>query len=77
MLGVWIIKRDFRLLDNEALYQAVRHCEQVIPLFVFEDILLNSEYTSRFHLDAMLSALRDLQDNIRKIGGDILIKDGD
>lgn len=77
MIGVWIIKRDFRLLDNLALFQAIKHCELVIPLFVFEDILLNSEYTSKFHLYAIISALRDLQDNIRKIGGDILIKDGD
>ncbi len=77
MIGIWIIKRDFRLLDNLVLHEAIRQCEQLIPLFVFEDIILNSEYTSKFHLYAMISALHDLQDNIRKIGGDILIKDGD
>ncbi|MFK7893441.1 MAG: deoxyribodipyrimidine photo-lyase, partial [Granulosicoccus sp.] len=50
--GIWWIKRDFRLNDNQALCQAIAECETVLPLFVIEPDLCAAEETSSFHYHA-------------------------
>lgn len=73
MLAIWWIKRDFRLDDNPALCAAIENCDQVIPVLFLESDVYRAEDASAFHLQSQLSALRDLQDSLRKIGAELLV----
>ncbi len=42
--ALWWMRRDLRLTDNQALAAALKHAEQIIPVFIFDPVLLNSVY---------------------------------
>ncbi len=69
---LWWIKRDIRLADNPALSAALASGETVLPVFLFEPILLDSEETSAFHVAAWCEALVDLRQRLNHAGGDLL-----
>ena len=75
--SIWWIKRDMRLIDNEALFQAINQSKYVVPVFIFEDILINADETSIFHINAWIQGLTNLRNKLRNIGGDIYIRTGD
>jgi deoxyribodipyrimidine photo-lyase len=45
--AIWWIRRDLRLSDNPALYEALKCHQTVIPLFILDDILLEQSSTLR------------------------------
>ena len=57
---IWWIKRDLRLADNDALLRAIDEGRRVLPLFVFEPLVLQASDASFFHLYAQWNALSDL-----------------
>lgn len=73
---VWWVKRDMRINDNEALYEAVQNSSQVLPVFVFEPEIISSEDYSVIHLYAQVTALTELKQNLRSLGSDLLILHG-
>ena len=75
--ALWWIKRDFRLLDNEALTQALRHADQVLPLFVFERDYIAEPDISPMHVWAWQQAVADLKKRCQALGGEVLISKGD
>lgn len=77
MKSIWWIKRDLRTKDNEALVTAIKNSAQVLPIFVFEKSVINAPETSAFHINAQIQALTDLQKNLQKIGGNVLIARGE
>ena len=48
--AIWWIRRDLRLADNQALVEALRQAEVVVPVFVLDPILLSSEYVGQARL---------------------------
>jgi len=75
--AIWLIKRDFRLRDNEALTQALRNSSEVLPLFVFEKDYINEPDISPMHVWAWQQAVDDLRKRCRALGGDVLISKGE
>lgn len=73
MLAIWWIKRDFRLDDNPALCAAIESCEKVVPVYFLESDIYRAADASAFHLQSQLSALRDLQESLRKTGAELLV----
>lgn len=69
---LWWIKKDFRLADNPALTAALEAGETVLPVFLFEPAVLESEETSGFHVAAWCEALIDLRQRLTDHGGDVL-----
>lgn len=56
---VWL-KRDLRLQDNEAIYNALQTGKKVLLLYVFENILLSDAHYSDRHWNFIKQSLEDL-----------------
>ncbi len=66
--GLWWVKRDFRVQDNDALLAACEHCEQITALFVIEPSLCRAPETSQFHYHAWQRAAEDLRKSLQQRG---------
>jgi deoxyribodipyrimidine photo-lyase len=44
--AIWWLRRDLRLDDNPALATALEQAEQVLPVFILDEKLLQSSYSS-------------------------------
>ena len=71
-LGIWLMKRDFRLFDNTALTKAFEECEQVLAVFCMEPLLYTHAEFSHFHYDAIRTATEYLNKQIVQKGGQVL-----
>jgi deoxyribodipyrimidine photo-lyase len=71
---VWF-KRDLRIADHEPLWRAARsgHC---LGLFVYEPTILEAEDCDAAHLKFVNQSLRELRQNLRKRGGELLLRTG-
>jgi deoxyribodipyrimidine photo-lyase len=61
-------RRDLRLADQPALSAACTECDQVIPLFVFDDPLLQSKEFGAACVNFMLGSLRELAASLEARG---------
>jgi deoxyribodipyrimidine photo-lyase len=69
---VWL-KRDLRLQDNEAIYNALNNGERIILLYVFESLLINDPHYSDRHWDFIKQSLTDLNNDLKKYNSKVLI----
>ncbi len=44
--SIWWIRRDLRLADNQALQAAMNNSRLVLPVFILDPKLLDSEWNS-------------------------------
>lgn len=77
---VWF-KTDLRLHDNETLIKAIEQSDEIIPVFCFDDNHFKlTEYgfqkTGNFRAQFLLESLKDLDNNLRKLGSGLLIVRG-
>ena len=78
---VWF-RQDLRLHDNEALHYALERCEEVIPVYVFDERLFfgKSRFgfpkTGKFRTKFILESVIDLRESFRARGGDLIIRFG-
>ncbi|HEU5062323.1 MAG TPA: deoxyribodipyrimidine photo-lyase [Solirubrobacterales bacterium] len=71
-----LFNRDLRVHDHPALAAAAR-AERAVPLFVFDERLLGSRFAAPNRVAFMLEALRDLDGELRKRGGRLVVRHGD
>lgn len=74
---VWF-KTDLRLHDNETLIKAIEQSDEIIPVFCFDDNHFKLtgygfQKTGNFRTQFLLESLKDLDDNLRKLGSGLLI----
>jgi len=67
--AIFWFKRDLRVEDNEALYQACILAEEVVPVFIFIPSLIDRFGRRRDRLGFIASALRRLAAEISSLGG--------
>lgn len=77
---VWF-KTDLRLHDNETLIKAIEQSDEIIPVFCFdENEFKKTEFgfqkTGNFRAQFLLESLKDLDNNLRKLGSGLLIVRG-
>lgn len=72
-INVVLFKRDLRLQDNEAIYNALSTERKTLFLFVFEDILLNDPHYSERHWNFIKESLIDLNNSLTAFNSEILI----
>jgi deoxyribodipyrimidine photo-lyase len=78
---VWF-RQDLRLHDNEALVTALRMAEEIIPVFVFDERVFMSQTrfgfakTGKFRAQFLIESVADLQENLQKIGSNLVIRIG-
>jgi len=68
---VWL-KRDLRLDDNEAIYNALKTHRKTILLYVFEPLLLNDEHYSERHFNFIRESLRDMNKRLTNYNTKVL-----
>ncbi len=61
---VWF-KRDLRLVDNEAIYNAIASNKPVLLLYVFENSLQEDRHYSERHWNFVKQSLEDLNEQLR------------
>lgn len=66
-------RQDLRLHDNEALIEAVRNADEVIPVYVFN---VKADRISTFRLKFLMESVADLRHHLRALGSDLLIRTG-
>jgi len=71
---VWF-RRDLRLDDNPAWAGATAQSSAVLALFVLDQRLLGPSGSAR--RERLFGDLRALQDRLRELGGDLLVRTGD
>lgn len=74
MKNIWWIRRDIRLHDNYALQAALRNNAAVIPVFILDLNLVKEEHSRR--LAFLLQALTSLEEDLKKLGSGLVIRDG-
>jgi deoxyribodipyrimidine photo-lyase len=70
-----LFTRDLRVTDQPALAAAAR-AERVLPLFVFDDVILASRYAAPNRLRALLDALDDLAGSLATLGAPLVVRRG-
>jgi len=73
---VWL-RRDLRLDDNVALFDAARASEAVVCAFVLDPALLRSRRTGAPIVQFFFESLRVLRERLRRHGSDLALLDGD
>ncbi len=78
---VWF-RQDLRLHDNEALSEALRLADEVIPVYVFDHRVFQGKTsfgfakTGKFRAKFILESIEDLRENLRKKGSNLLVRVG-
>jgi deoxyribodipyrimidine photo-lyase len=71
-----LFNRDLRVHDNEALSAAAR-ADRLVPLFVFDDAILESRFAAPNRLAFLRDAVADLDGSLKDRGGRLLLRRGD
>ncbi len=69
-------RRDLRVADNPAFHSAVATGLPVIPLFVVDSDLIAGIPSDGAVFDFQAEALRDLDENLKKLGGRLIVRKG-
>jgi deoxyribodipyrimidine photo-lyase len=72
---VWL-RRDLRIRDNAALRAALERHEKVVPVFCFDERLLEGRHASGPRTQFMLECLIELREAFRDRGGELFIRRG-
>ncbi len=72
--AIWWIRRDLRLTDNQALLEAMRTAEQVVPVFILDPRLLRSRYVGEKRLAFLFEGLRCLETQLEHCGARLVIR---
>jgi deoxyribodipyrimidine photo-lyase len=75
--AIVLFTRDLRVHDNLALSTAALEAERIVPLFVFDDVILGSPFARRNRVTFLLGALRDLDVSLAKRGARLVSRSGD
>ena len=78
---VWF-RQDIRLHDNEAIVDALRMADEVIPVYVFDDRIFKGRTrfgfpkTGKYRARFVLESVADLRQNLRALGADLIVRTG-
>ncbi len=78
---IWF-RQDLRVHDNEALHTALRNCDEIIPVFVFDERVFQGKTsfgfpkTGKFRAKFYLESVADLRKNLRSLGSDLIVRVG-
>ena len=72
-----LFNRDLRVHDHTALAEAARCAEHVVPLWVWDDGLLGSDFAAPNRLRFLADSLVDLDRSLRARGAGLVVRRGD
>ncbi|MFX1253082.1 MAG: cryptochrome/photolyase family protein [Promethearchaeota archaeon] len=72
-VSLFIFRRDFRLQDNSGLISALESSEKVIPSFIFDPRLLDTDQRNENAIQFLLESLKDLEQQLSKNNGRLYV----
>uniref|UniRef100_A0A6C0H4X7 Photolyase/cryptochrome alpha/beta domain-containing protein n=1 Tax=viral metagenome TaxID=1070528 RepID=A0A6C0H4X7_9ZZZZ len=76
--GLFIFRRDFRIIDNNGLNFLSNHCDNLFTIFIFTpEQVLNNNYKSNNAIQFMIESLKELSEEIKKKNGHLYLFYGD
>jgi deoxyribodipyrimidine photo-lyase len=69
-------RRDLRVKDNSGLYHAVRESSEVIPIFIFDENILENLPDKNLRLGFIIEAIKQLKADLLKLGSNLLVLKG-
>ncbi|KIA80220.1 deoxyribodipyrimidine photolyase [Chromobacterium piscinae] len=72
---LWL-RRDLRLDDHAAFYHALKHCQAVVPVFVFDRAILDALPRDDRRVDFIWQSAAALKAELNALGGDLLVRHG-
>ena len=75
--AIVLFTRDLRVHDNPALAAAAREAGRIVPLFVFDEAILESAFARPNRVAFLLDALRDLDASLTARGARLVLRSGD
>ena len=75
-------RSDLRLHDNEALIDATKHAEELIPVFVFDERTFLSKTsfgfpkTGKYRAKFLIDSVQDLRKSLQELGSDLIVRVG-
>lgn len=77
--GLFIFRRDFRIIDNITLNLLNSKCKNIYAIFIFtpEQVGKNNEFKSNNCVQFMIESLQDLENEIKNNGGKLYFFYGD
>jgi len=79
---VWF-RQDLRVHDNEALSDAQKQAQEVIPIYVFDERLFRGKTrwygfrkTERYRAKFIIESVADLRQSLRQLGSDLIVRVG-
>ncbi|MFW6723318.1 cryptochrome/photolyase family protein [Streptomyces sp. MAR4 CNY-716] len=76
-VAVCLFTSDLRLHDNPALHAAVRAADEVVPLFVSDDVLARIGFAPPNRRAFLADCLAGLDEGLRARGGRLVVRTGD
>ena len=72
--GLFIFRRDFRVIDNIGLNLSNSICKNIYPIFIFtpEQVTKENKFKSDNAIQFMIESLQDLSIQINKMGGHLM-----
>jgi deoxyribodipyrimidine photo-lyase len=75
-IAVHWFRCDLRLADNTALHAAVSASDAVVPIFIFDPKILESDDVSACQVGFMIECLASLEKNVEAAGGKLIFRHG-
>lgn len=78
---VWF-RQDLRLHDNEALADALKAVDEVVPVYVFDEraFMGKTSYgfpkTGKYRAQFIIESVQDLRQSLRRLGSDLIVRVG-
>jgi deoxyribodipyrimidine photo-lyase len=74
-------RNDLRIHDHEALWKASEKTSEVVPVYIFDPRLFKEHElgflkTGKFRHQFLIESVRNLQENLQKIGSNLIIRTG-
>ncbi|WP_370408759.1 deoxyribodipyrimidine photo-lyase [Tenacibaculum dicentrarchi] len=75
-LAIFWFRRDLRLEDNVALFNALNSSNKVVPLFIFDEEVLDNLPKNDARVSFIYQTLQQLDTDLKDAGSSLLIKKG-
>ncbi|WP_370398527.1 deoxyribodipyrimidine photo-lyase [Tenacibaculum dicentrarchi] len=75
-LAIFWFRRDLRLEDNVALFNALNSSNKVVPLFIFDEEILDNLPKNDARVSFIYQTLQQLDTDLKDAGSSLLIKKG-
>ncbi|MCD8439748.1 cryptochrome/photolyase family protein [Tenacibaculum finnmarkense] len=75
-VAIFWFRRDLRLEDNVALFNALNSSNKVVPIFIFDEEILDNLPKNDARVSFIYQTLQQLDTDLKAVGSSLLIKKG-